>query len=310
MAIEKREAYFTSSNGINKVRTLIWEEKDREPVGIVQIAHGISEHIGRYDEFARFLASKGFVVCGNDHLGHGKTAVGFSPLGYVERGDHVNMVRDMNTLHNIMVKRHPDLPYFMFGHSMGSLLARIYCSAFGDTLAGAVFCATLQLPEALLLFEDPVEKVLSFLPEEDTSVNTLNELFGKITRWYYKGISDYSWLSENEENIASFVSDPLCGAPISSALARELVAMAVKVSSPDWARKIPAELPVLLISGAKDAVGFFGRGVVAVEDALEDAGVDVEMYLYPASRHEILNEDCRETVFRDVYDFLEDIVDD
>lgn len=310
MAIEKREAYFTSSNGINKVRTLIWEEKDREPVGIVQIAHGISEHIGRYDEFARFLASKGFVVCGNDHLGHGKTAVGFSPLGYVERGDHVNMVRDMNTLHNIMVKRHHDLPYFMFGHSMGSLLARIYCSAFGDTLAGAVFCATLQLPEALLLFEDPVEKVLSFLPEEDTSVNTLNELFGKITRWYYKGISDYSWLSENEENIASFVSDPLCGAPISSALARELVAMTVKVSSPDWARKIPAELPVLLISGAKDAVGFFGRGVVAVEDALEDAGVDVEMYLYPASRHEILNEDCRETVFRDVYDFLEDIVDD
>ncbi len=310
MAIEKREAYFTSFNGINKVRTLIWEEKSKKPIGIVQIAHGLSEHIGRYDEFARFLASKGFVVCGNDHLGHGKTAVGFSPLGYVERGDHINMVRDMNTLHNIMVKRFPELPYFIFGHSMGSLLARIYCGAFGDTLSGAVFCATLQLPETMLLFEDPVEKVLSFFPEEDTSVNTLNELFGKFTRWYYKGLSDYSWLSENEDNIASFVSDPLCGAPISSALARELVTMAVKVSSPDWAKKIPASLPVLLISGAKDAVGFFGRGVVAVEDALENAGVSVEMYLYPASRHEILNDDCKEKVFDDVYDFLEDIIDD
>ncbi|MBQ2758729.1 MAG: alpha/beta fold hydrolase [Clostridia bacterium] len=310
MAIEKREAYFTSSNGINKVRTLIWEEKDKKAVGIVQIAHGLSEHIGRYDEFARFLAAKGFIVCGNDHLGHGKTAVGFSPLGYVERGDHVNMVRDMNTLHNIMVKRYPELPYFIFGHSMGSLLARIYCSAFGDTLSGAVFCATLQLPEAMLLFENPVEKILSLLPEEDTSVNILNELFGKATKWYYKGISDYSWLSENEENIAAFISDPLCGAPVSSALARELVTMAVKVSSHDWAQKIPSDLPVLLISGAKDAVGFFGRGVVAVEDALKAAGVETEMYLYPASRHEILNEDSREKVFEDVYDFLEDIIDD
>lgn len=305
MAIEKREAFYTSSNGLNKVRTLIWEDKEISPKGVVQIAHGLCEHIGRYDDFARFLASKGFVVCGNDHLGHGKTGLGYSPLGVVEFGDHVNMVRDMNTLHKIMVKRYPDLPYMIFGHSMGSLLARIYCSAFGESLAAAVFCGTLQLPEQMLLLEDPLEYVFSNFPEEDIKVNTLNDLFGKVTRRYYKGLSDLSWLSNNEDNIAEFVSDPLCGAPVSNALARELVAMTVKVSSPDWAKKLPVDLPVLLISGAKDVVGFFGRGVLAVEDALIEAGLLTELYLYPAVRHEILNDDNKEVVYKDVYDFLE-----
>ena len=100
--------------------------------------NGVAEHIGRYDDFARFLASNGFVVCGNDHLGHGKSVEFESELGYVFEGDHANMLRDMNTLHNIMSKRYPDIPYIIFGHSMGSFLARIYTAHFGERLSAAI----------------------------------------------------------------------------------------------------------------------------------------------------------------------------
>ena len=107
MSIIRKEAYFTSCNGVNQIRVLIWQDEQKTPVAVVQIAHGVAEHIGRYDEFARFLAAEGFVVCGNDHLGHGRSVLSEELLGMVEYGDHVNMLRDMNTLHRIMAKRFP-----------------------------------------------------------------------------------------------------------------------------------------------------------------------------------------------------------
>ena len=122
MAIVKTEAYFNSSTGRNKIHTLIWKEEDLTPVGVFQIAHGMAEHIERYDDFARFLAANGFVVCGNDHLGHGKSVNSDEDYGYFDEynGDK-RLVDDMHILTKIMKKKYPNLPYFLFGHSMGSL---------------------------------------------------------------------------------------------------------------------------------------------------------------------------------------------
>ena len=141
MALVKKEAYFNSSNGFNKIRTLIWEDDELTPVGIVQLTHGMAEHIARYDEFARFLASNGFVVCGNDHLGHGKSVSSPDDLGFTAEEDGFRrFVDDMHILTKIMKKRNPDIPYFLFGHSMGSFCARIYAVHFGYELDGVILC--------------------------------------------------------------------------------------------------------------------------------------------------------------------------
>lgn len=103
MAIVRTEAYFNSSNGINKIRTLIWKDDELIPRGVFQIAHGMAEHIGRYDEFAKYIASNGFVVCGNDHLGHGKSVNDVSELGFIaEKNGDKRLVDDMHILTKIM----------------------------------------------------------------------------------------------------------------------------------------------------------------------------------------------------------------
>lgn len=309
MSIIRKEAYYSSSNGISKVRTLIWQDDKSTPIGVIQIAHGVCEHIGRYDHFARFLAENGFVVCGNDHLGHGKTVSSEDELGYVYDGDNVNMVRDMNTLHNIMSKRYPDVPYIIFGHSMGSFLARIYTAAFGERLSGAVYCGTGQLPAPMLMLEDPLKGMFDRLAENSQTPASIVSIFEKFTKKVVKGDDDLSWLSRSAENIENYRKDPLVGFKMTSALAKELMILAVKASDPSWASKLPENFPVLLISGAKDPIGMFGKGVLDVADELVKVGIEPEVFLYPADRHEILNEEDNEKVYADVLTFVKGIVD-
>lgn len=309
MAVIRKEAYYTSSNGINKVRALIWQDDKAAPIGVIQIAHGVCEHIGRYDDFARFLAENGFVVCGNDHLGHGKTVESEADLGYVYDGDNVNMVRDMNTLHNIMSKRYPELPYIIFGHSMGSFLARIYTAAFGDRLAGAVYCGTGQLPLPVLMLEDPVKYLMDKLPENSTTPASVTGIFERVTRRYLKDEDNLAWISKSSKNLENYRNDPLTGFPLTPSLSKELIILAIKASDPSWASRLPENLPVLLVSGAKDPIGMFGRGVLAVSDALMKAGLEPGVILYPADRHEILNEDDNDKVYADILEFVKGIAD-
>lgn len=304
MAIIKKEAYYGSDNGVNMIRTLIWQDDEKTPVGVVQLVHGVSEHIGRYDEFARFLAENGFVVCGNDHTGHGKSVSSPDELGKCPPDGHVTMLRDMNTLSRIMHKRYPALPYIIFGHSMGSLLARVYAANFADELAGAVFCGTAHFPSEIIAFDDAVRAVLGKLPENAGNV----DVFGKITKLMLKENDDLSWLSKSTENIERHKADPLCGAVCSPGMNNVLYNLAVRACSESALSALPPEFPVLIISGAKDPVGFFGKGVMDFADALTARGLSPEVYLYPGLRHEILNEDERAKVYYDVLNFLNGVV--
>ena len=304
MAIIKKEAYFQSNDGKHRVRTLIWTDDAVSPCGVVQIAHGVCEHIGRYDEFARYLAQAGYVVCGNDHLGHGKTSISIADLGYLEPGDHIHMLQDMNTLYRIMHKRYPDLPYIMFGHSMGSFLVRLYASQFASELAGIILCGTMQLPAPLLLMNDPVQKLMDRLPPNFNMGDLSNVAFGKLTKKALKEEDDLAWISRNKENLARWREDPYAGFTVGNELARELLSLAVKAGMPSTVKRLPADFPVMLISGAKDPVGFFGRGVIAYSDMLMQADVIPEVILYPGDRHEILNEEDREKVYADIASFL------
>ncbi len=304
MSVIKKEAYFMSSNGYTKIRTLIWEDDEAEHIGIFQIAHGLSEHIDRYDEFARFLASDGFVVCGNDHIGHGKSASTFDELGnFGEKDTYVRMIDDMHILHNIMVKRNPGLPYYLLGHSMGSFCARLYAQNFGYELSGLIICGTGNFSDKFAPLEIAAEIAADKIGRDKRS-DIAGELFGTVTSKIYGDQDIRAWLSLSRANREKYSADPLCGGDITLGSSLTVMKLALKASSKQWYDTFPVELPVLLISGAKDSVGMFGRGVLQVCDGLESRSVETEMILYPGMRHEILNEDDHEKVFGDIRKWL------
>ena len=307
MSVIKKEAYFISSTGTDKIHSVIWANDEKEPTGVFQIAHGVSEHIDRYDEFARFLADKGFIVCGNDHLGHGLSVSDEHGYGFIaERDGDIRMVDDMHILTLIMKKRYPGLPYFLFGHSMGSLCARVYATKFGDELKGLILCGTLDIPASAVVLEEPLKYLCEKLGSE-TKVS--NSLFDKLNTLGIKDKkTDKDWLSANEENVQAFILDPLCGNDLKLGGIRDLVSLANSACCTTWALRVPYGLPILIISGAKDPVGFNGKGVISVSDSLEEAGLEPKVIMYPGFRHEILNEDNREAVFEDVYSWTNEVL--
>lgn len=309
MAIVKKEAYFNSSTGVNKIRTLIWMDDQVEAVGVFQIAHGVCEHIDRYDDFAKFLASNGFIVCGNDHIGHGKSVNDEDELGFTaEKDGYRRFVDDMHILYSIMHKRYPALPYFLFGHSMGSLCARVYASSFGSELSGLIICGTAQVPSGLDFSINTLDKLVeAFGPR--TVNHTVAGLLNKFSSLSISDrTSDLDWLSVNRENVKKYAEDPLCGFELSLAGVRDLAAIGILASDSMWPATIPTDLPVMIISGAMDPVGANGKGPIACSDSLVESGHDPLVIIYPGCRHEILNEDCKEKVYFDVLGWLKEIL--
>ena len=302
--MNRTQAYFSSDNRISRIYTLIWAPETDAPRGVVQIVPSFGEYIGRYDEFASFLAENGFVVCGADHVGHGGSVASPEELGAVNENAHLTVVRDMDTLRRIMAKRYPGLPYFMLGAGVGSFAARIYAGAFPQALSGAVFMGTSQIPDFVWALADPLQTLMERLPANISSAAAPDVLFGKLTMRLYKDNSELSWLSVNEENLIEHIADPLLDFPMTRQLTDAMLQLFLRGSHEKNANALPPEFPVMFVSGAKDSFGFFGRGVISASDLYAAAGLAPEVILYPTDRHEILHEDDRERVYTDILRFL------
>ena len=310
MAIIKKEAYFNSSTGVNKIRTLIWSDDSVEPSAVFQISHGVGEHMERYSDFAEFLASKGFIVCGNDHIGHGKSVDCEDDLGFTaEKDGYRRMVDDMHILYSIMHRRYPELPYILFGHSMGSLCARVYASTFGADLAGLIICGTVQVPSGLNFTIDTFDKLAAKFGPRTVNSKVASLINKTSALGIPDRVTDFDWLSYNKENVRKYIEDPLCGSELSLAGIRDLACLGILASDNMCASTIPVDLPIFIISGNEDPVGFNGKAPVACADALEKTGhTSVETVIYPHARHEILNEDCKEKVYYDILGWLNTVL--
>lgn len=157
----RKEFDFKSSDGKNTIYAVKWLPKDK-PKYILQIAHGMAEHVLRYEEFANYLCDNGFLVCGEDHIGHGRSVKSKVDFGYCGRLDgHKYVVKDMKKLHDIISKDYPNIPYFLLGHSMGSFLCREYLETFGDTLSGAIVMGTNHESSALLILAKTLCRIIA-----------------------------------------------------------------------------------------------------------------------------------------------------
>ncbi len=308
---EIRDFYFPSTNGKNKILARICTP-DKPPKAVVQIAHGIAEHISRYDPFMFFLAENGYVAVGNDHLGHGLSAENEDGLGIFDtQNGWTYAVDDMKALRDQVRQEFHDIPYIFFGHSMGSFLTRTYLIRYPDQYDAAILSGTGQQSPALINAGFFAANLLTLLRGSGADGKLLNDMaFGSYCKKIDNPRTPFDWLSTNEENVDRYIADPLCGFVAKCSMYRDMMGGLKFLTKQSNIDKMNKDAPIYFMSGAEDPVGDYGAGVEKAYRAFCDAGLhDVTMKLYPGGRHEMLNETNREEVMLDILAWLDQRVD-
>lgn len=303
----KNEFYYKSSDGTHQIHAIEWIP-EAQPKGILQMCHGMAEHIDRYHDFATFLTQHGYYVVGHDHLGHGKSVTDLEKLGYFhETNGNEYVIADIHQLRIMSEQKYPGVPYFILGHSMGSFLVRQYLGLYGLGLSGAVIMGTGDQPNLILDAGKMICKLISALKGREYRSKLVDSMAVGGYDKRFKGETDTSgWLSRNAENGQKYKDDPLCGYVFTVNGYYHMFSGMKKMNLQEAAGKIRKDIPVLFVSGNEDPVGNFGKSVENVYKRYQSCGVsDVMMKLYENDRHEILNEDDREQVYQDILAWLE-----
>lgn len=304
--IKKEGFTFDSRDGMSKVHAVRWVP-DGKVSCILQIVHGMAEHIERYEEMAEFFAKRGILVTGEDHLGHGKTVPEGGTFGYFCKQDPATVaVRDVHRLKKMTQKDYPGVPYVILGHSMGSFMLRNYLFRYGTGIQGAVICGTGYVPQPLITLGLWLAKAQGLFMGDDHVSGLLDKIaFGT----YGKGIKNprtrYDWLAANEESVDRYLSDPLCGFTFTVNGFKTMFELIIRTNRGENLLKMPKEIPVLFLSGEEDPVGDYGVGVRKAYKDFEKAGMTkIGMKLYPGCRHEIFNEKNKTEVCEALYSWL------
>ena len=297
---------FPSSDGIHSIQVQEWRPEGR-PRAVVQIVHGVAEHVGRYDQAARFLASHGFLVCGGDHLGHGRT-VSDGQYGYfAPKGGWDLVVRDVRRLRELEGEQYPGLPYFLLGHSMGSFLTRTYLIRWPGTVDGAILSGTGQEPAPLVAFGRAASGALCALRGPSYVSALIYQLsLGAYNRKFRPNRTTGDWLSRDPVMVDEGLRDPLCSFRPTVSMFRDMMTGLQFIGQERNVKKMDPSTPVYFFSGEQDPVGSMGKGVKKVAGLFRRAGCrDVTVKLYPGGRHEMLHETNRQEVLADLLSWLE-----
>ena len=300
---QKREFTYDSSDGRTKIHGIEWKPESGEIRGILQIVHGMVEFIGRYEEFAEFLTEKGFVVIGNDHLGHGTSIVSKEDYGFfAEKQGNRAVLKDVHHLKRMTEKHYPGVPYFMLGHSMGSFLVRQYLCMNGDGLDGAIVMGTGTQPMAVLQAGKGVCRLMAaFCGWHYRSELVDNMAFGGYNKQFEPARTDKDWLTKEEAIVDRYLADERCTFRFTLNGYYNMFTSIAEASKKENLARMPKDLPVLFVAGSDDPVGNFGKGVEQVRKRFQEAGLaDVTWKIYENDRHEILNETDRQTVYEDL----------
>ena len=305
MSYEKREIRLPSSDGKNSVSTEIYAPTEVDAVGIIQISHGMIDYIGRYVNLIEAMTAAGYIVAGNDHLGHGRTAESEEDLGYfAERDGWELVVSDLYAVNTYLHKAYPRLPIILLGHSMGSFMARLYAVRYPDTIDGLIIHGTGG-PNPLLLPGKLIAKAMRIVKGGRYRSPLITGLaFGTYNKHYDPAEGHNAWLTRDAAQVAGRDTDPYTSYIFTLSAYIDLFEALGRSNSSGWFEDFPKELPTLIASGSDDPVGNYGKGVRYVFDKLRRVGASVRLKLYEGARHELFNETNRDEVFADLIEWL------
>ena len=302
------EFTFPSSDGLHQIHCSQWLPDEGQPKAVVQIVHGISEYVGRYDQFARFLADHGYAVCGEDHLGHGRTGNQDSIFGYFARYDGWTLVTaDVRQLRRLMGERFPSLPYFLLGHSMGSFLTRTYLCRYPGEINGAILSGTGQEPPLIVGGGKLLASLLArFRGPQYISPLVHSLALGAYNKQFAPNRTTADWITRDEAVVDAYMVDPFCQITPTVSLYRDMLGGLQYIASRRALSQMDPNTPVYIYSGDKDPVGANGAGVKQVHGYFNTYGTrDLTLKLYEGGRHEMHNELNRDEVFADVLTWLD-----
>ena len=300
-----RTDHWFDSCGKGKIHYCKWMPEG-EIKGILQIVHGIAEFVERYDDFACYLNSQGYLVVAEDHMGHGKSIEGGSTQGFFH-GGWFTAVDDTMKLMKLTMAEFPGIPYVLFGHSMGSFMARTILAKYPDSgISAAIICGTGWLPTGPMPLLIPVvEGICRKTGEENPSEQLQTMVFGGYNKKIDNARTSCDWLTRDAAIVDAYVADPLCGFTPACGLLRDMMKGIHYVQQDKNLKQMKMHLPVFFIAGKEDPVGPYGKGVEKAASAFRKAGmINVACKIYPECRHEILNELNKQEVYADVAKWL------
>lgn len=268
---------------------------------IIQIHHAMSEYSGRYQRFAEYLVHNGFVVVVSDFPGHGSSLYNYEQ-GYFGEGDATEiLVKDMHRLRNIMAKRFPDLPYFMLGNQLGSLVLRKYVSEYGDYVQGCILMGTCGKCKFLNIGKMLLRSERIFKGEMHRS-----KVFKKRLVSNYENMTKTKkYLTSVTSEIEQYQQDPFTDFVYTNKAYCEILNLIKEASLDDTIKKTPDYLSLYIISGTNDPFGYLGEGPKWLYDKFVQKGIrDLSFKLYENSYQDILHDCQRLEVYNDILTWL------
>lgn len=260
--------------------------------GIVQLTHGMGEHVLRYAHLAGALTGAGFVVYGQDHRGHGASASSMEAQGELGPGGWGELVNDIGLLLTLARAEHPGSPLVILGHSMGSFAVQQYLLDHGDRVDAVVLTGTAAI--------DLLEPALDLDAQLDLA---------EFNAAFVPARTDYDWLSRDTAQVDAYVADPRCGFGLDVPAVKEMFAASHPAADPERLAAIRSDLPLYIAVGEADPVNGQLALVHALVDRYRAAGLsDIELHTYPQARHEVFNETNRDEVVADLLAWLDLVV--
>ena len=302
-------AQITSSDNTHYLHHTFFEpsHSDTAISATLLIVHGMAEHSGRYADFAQFLADHGIAVATYDQLGHGKTVKSAKDLGFFGEEHPVqSLLKDVIVMADSLKVRHPNVPHFVMGHSMGSFIVRNVLKHHARNFTGAILMGTADanpLTKVLL----PINKLLAkAAPKKPNTLfaNVMNKVLNSKLNNRISS-SNFAWLSEDPAAVEAYEADPLTGFDFTNNGFMTLFTLMNAGLHKNWAMTIAKDFPMLLISGENDPIGDMGRGIRNIANRLDRQHFDhVSVQLYPHMRHEPLHEQNKEQVYQDILGWI------
>lgn len=283
----------------------VWQNESNNYLAVVLIVHGMVEHIQRYDEFATFLANNNYLVYGYDQRGHGLNVKNNTEVGHFDSKDQFKtLVIDVNEIINIIKEQHPDLPFFILGHSMGSFVTQSLLIEYQPSINGVILSGSNGNPGFIINFGIMISKVIAgIFGKKYRSKFIYNLVFGSYNKKCKHPKGYPNWLSRDPEVVKKYLEDELCGGVCSASFFHNFF-KGLKHISKNY-HKISPQLSIFILSGTADPVGQYGKGISRLIEDLPTINEDkLTFKLYPEGRHEMLNEINKEEVYNDILTWL------